>query len=38
MVPARVELRDALPTTPNGKVDRRALAAEAAVRERAPAR
>jgi len=28
MVPARVELRDALPTTPNGKVDRRALAAE----------
>ncbi|MBS1868315.1 MAG: AMP-binding protein [Actinobacteria bacterium] len=30
MVPARVELRDALPTTPNGKVDRRALAAEAA--------
>ena len=30
MVPARVELRDALPTTPNGKVDRRALAADAA--------
>jgi long-chain acyl-CoA synthetase len=30
MVPARVELREALPTTPNGKVDRRALAEEAA--------
>jgi amino acid adenylation domain-containing protein len=29
MVPARVELRDALPTTPNGKIDRRALVAEA---------
>jgi len=29
MVPARVELREALPTTPNGKVDRRALAREA---------
>ncbi len=30
MVPARVELRGALPTTPNGKIDRRALADEAA--------
>jgi amino acid adenylation domain-containing protein len=27
MVPARIELREALPTTPNGKVDRHALAA-----------
>ena len=30
MVPARIELCEALPTTPNGKVDRRALAEEAA--------
>ena len=28
MVPARVELREALPTTPNGKIDRHALGAE----------
>jgi len=33
MVPARVELREALPTTPNGKVDRRALAEQAAATE-----
>jgi long-chain acyl-CoA synthetase len=37
MVPARVELREALPTTPNGKVDRRALAQEAAARAAASA-
>jgi long-chain acyl-CoA synthetase len=30
MVPTRIELRDSLPTTPNGKVDRQALANEAA--------
>jgi long-chain acyl-CoA synthetase len=30
MVPARIELRQQLPTTPNGKIDRRALAQEAA--------
>ena len=30
MVPSRVELRENLPTTPNGKIDRRALADEAA--------
>jgi acyl-CoA synthetase (AMP-forming)/AMP-acid ligase II len=30
MVPARIELRDQLPTTPNGKVDRSRLAEEAA--------
>jgi amino acid adenylation domain-containing protein len=30
MVPARIELRESLPTTPNGKVDRRTLADEAA--------
>ena len=29
MVPARIELRQSLPTTPNGKVDRQALAQEA---------
>lgn len=29
MVPARIELRESLPTTPNGKVDRRKLAEEA---------
>lgn len=28
MVPARVELREVLPTTPNGKIDHRALARE----------
>ena len=33
MVPARVELREALPTTPNGKIDRRALAEQAAFAE-----
>jgi len=31
MVPTRIELRDTLPTTPNGKVDRQALAEDAAV-------
>jgi len=36
MVPARVELRDTLPTTPNGKVDRRALAREAEAPAAAP--
>lgn len=30
MVPVRIELRDALPTTPNGKVDHRTLAEAAA--------
>lgn len=35
MVPVRVELRDTLPTTPNGKVDRRALAEQAAFAEAA---
>jgi len=30
MVPSRVELREQLPTTPNGKIDRRALAEDAA--------
>jgi acyl-CoA synthetase (AMP-forming)/AMP-acid ligase II len=29
MVPARIELRESLPTTPNGKVDRQALTEEA---------
>jgi long-chain acyl-CoA synthetase len=37
MVPARIELRDQLPTTPNGKVDRRKLAEEAAKTTTAPA-
>jgi long-chain acyl-CoA synthetase len=37
MVPARIELREGLPTTPNGKLDRRALAHEAAQRAAAPA-